>query len=178
MKPRPMLKVDGIGAAIAAAFLVAVGYFAIAPILSERDESNARRDALRVLERDADAAQEASRATSRRLIEANARAADLPITLRTRADLNSKINEIVTQTESQQLSVQAISPGAPRATERYTRTPIEMAMRGSVTSVAGYLHEMHLTSTDLEITNLEIRRIPDAQEVDVVLRAEWITVTD
>ncbi len=166
---------DLAGGTIAACLLASLAYVSLAPALREREQISARRLELASLQRETDAALDSLRATRRLLADSRARAESMPVRLRSRAELNSRIAEIIAQIDAHELSMVTILPGDPTPGDRYTRTPIEMSIRGGASDLARYLHELHEREVDLEITNMTISTSDVG--VDVTIRADWITLT-
>jgi Tfp pilus assembly protein PilO len=174
----PLMKIDAAGALLALAVLTGIAMIAVAPVLSERGLASERRVELDALERETETALATLRTAARRLADGKSKAETLPAHLRTRQDRNSRIAEIVGQAEAEGMELLSILPGETAVGDRYARTPIEMSMRGEFAALVGYLHAIHESSQDLEITNLEIRRKTDSAAIETVIRAEWITLTD
>lgn len=173
-----VLKIDIAGGTIAALLIAGVAFVALRPVLNERRVADQRLVQLQTIESETNTALENLRATTRALNKAKLQAEGIPVRLGNTTDRNSKIADVVAQAETFELSVQTIRPGAVVRGERYSRTPLEISVRGSVSSVAGYLHEMHKVSTDLEITHLDIRGADGQAVVDAAIRADWITLTE
>lgn len=175
---RPTVKIDAIGALLALGVLTGIALIAVAPVLAERDRANDRRVELTMIEGETETAMGALRTTARRLADGRTRAESLPVNLRNRAERNTRIAEMVDQAESAGMELLDVVPGDPVSGDRYSRTPVELTMRGDFPSLVRYLHSVHGTSQDLEFTNIEIRRSEGSERVETVIRAEWITLAD
>lgn len=173
-----VMRVDIMGAAAAALLLGGTGYLTINPILTDHRETASRALRLAEIETETSAAVDALRATTRALNTSKAKAQGLSVLPQAATNRNTKIAEVVAQAESFGLEVQTIQPGTENTGERYSRTPIDISLRGSIASIAQYLHETHETSSDIEITALDIRAAGDESLVDAVIRADWITLKE
>ena len=121
---------------------------------------------------------DAVRDASRRLVQQREEAASLPVQLRHRSELNARLAELVARAQADELDLLSILPGEAAGDDRYARTPINMSLRGDFASFVRYLHSLHQSSRDLELTNIEIRRTDQSAAVQAQIRAEWITLTD
>ena len=173
-----VMRVDIMGGTVAALLLGGIGYFTIKPILTERRETAARALRLAEIDTQTAAAVDALRATTHALNASKAKAEELSVLPQAATNRNTKIAEVVAQAESFGLEIQTIQPGTESTGERYSRTPIDISLRGSIAAIARYLHETHEASSDLEITSLDIRAAGDKALVDAVIIADWITLKD
>ncbi len=173
-----VFKIDAIGGLCAAGVLAAVVLLAAAPAITEKRERAARESHLIELRAETDHAVSVLRETRTRLRRSEQESEQLPDHLKAEHDLNQRIAQIVDDTEAHGLAVQTILPGEPERGDRYTRTPIELSTRAPIDAIARYLHDLHASSPDLELTSLEIREPDESGMLNTLIRAEWITLTN
>jgi Tfp pilus assembly protein PilO len=173
-----LLKLDAIGGLCVAGIVAAVAMLGVAPLIAERHEREASEEQLAELRTETEHAVAVLRDTRTVLRARTAEAEQIPDHLRIRRDINERIARIVEETESFGLTVQSITPGEPENGERFRRTPIELSTRAPIDAIARYLHGLHESSPDLELTTLQIRDPDEAGVLNATIRAEWITLAD
>ena len=181
MKPRidsQILKLDVVGGLGVAGILAAIVMLAVMPIVDERRERDNREDRLAEIRAETDHAVGVLRETRTNLRSKVREAEQIPEHLRVRGDLNTRSARIVEETEAFGLTVRTILPGEPETGPRFKRTPIELSTRAPFDAIARYLHGLHNSSPDLEITSLEIRDPDEAGVLDATIHTEGISLAD
>lgn len=171
-----MLTIDAVGGLCTAAIVSAVVLLAAMPAIAQNRERADHEDRLIAIKSETELAVSALRETRTRLRRGEIEAQQLPDHLRESNDLNHRIAQIIDETDAYGLAVLAIVPSEPERHNRFSRTPIELSTRGPIDAIARYLHAMHTSAPDLELTKLEIREPDEAGVLNAVIRADWITL--